>query len=130
MGFTGSYIQVKTTFAGIHAWAECHLSEVQWLKNDHRHIFHVSLVLPVNHDDRDLEFFVVKAQIDTIVTNLYCRNGFTGITHLGQRSCEMVAKDIINGFLALKAYKHLDWIRCTVSEDDENGAGVMWEKGA
>jgi hypothetical protein len=125
MGFTSSYITVKTTFVGIHQWSGCPFTEVSFLTHPHRHIFHVDVVLPVSHDDRDLEFFIVKACLDDIIALHFERNQYTNIVYLGERSCEMIAKEIIEEFL-----KEHDvvWMRCSVSEDNENGAGVMWEK--
>jgi hypothetical protein len=118
---------VKTQFEGMHRWANCPIDAVSFLKNDHRHLFYVNLTLPVSHDDRDLEFFVVKSALNKSIKGLYHKD-HVGIQHLGSCSCEMIAKEIIEDLLLLDTFKNLAWIRCTVSEDDENSAGVMWEK--
>ena len=123
MAYT-SYITVKNQFVGTHKWGNCPHEDVAFLKNEHRHVFHVQTVLPVNHDDRDLEFFMVQNEIDKTIYDLY--DGNTVHLELGNRSCEMVAKEIIDGLR--KTYDNLPWIRVSVSEDDENSAGVMWEK--
>jgi hypothetical protein len=125
MGYLSSFIVVKTTFEALHRWGNCDIEEVIFLKHNHRHIFHVHMVLPVDHDDRALEFFMVQKEIKDIVVDLYNVNNSICL-ELGNRSCEMVCKDIIEEFL--KNHPQLDWIRVSVFEDDENGAGVMWEK--
>lgn len=120
-----TFIAVKTTFEGIHEWSECSLSEVQFLKNAHRHIFYVEVILPVTHDDRQLEFFIVKAQLQDII-NKFPKNGYTHIYHLGQKSCEMIADIFIDELRIV--YPMIKSIQCKISEDKENAAIVLWSK--
>lgn len=123
MSFSSAYISVKNTFVGVHKWSKCSISSVAFLQNSHRHVFHVKTCLPVYHD-RELEFFTVQTEIDYIIGDLY--GGGEPYFILGDRSCEMVAKEIIKSYL--KSHPQIDWIRVEVSEDDENSAGVIWEK--
>lgn len=121
-----SYITVSTQFEGMHLWKDCPIIDVSFLSHPHRHIFFVELTLPVIHDDRCMEFFVVKDQLNEAIRELYPTK-VVGITNLYGRSCEMLAKEIIEKLLKNEDYASLEYIRCTVREDNENGAGVMWE---
>lgn len=100
-------------FEGIHAWLECPIEEVSFLRNDHRHIFHINSYKVVNHDDRQQEFIVLKHRIDEWLKRSYPDG------HLGSTSCEMLAIRLIEAF---------DLSRCVVSEDGENGAEVQPKK--
>lgn len=119
-----SHITIKNQFVGIHKWGNCLHEDVSFLTNKHRHVFYVQTDLPVNHDDRDLEFFTVQTVIDNIIDDLYTYDKNHRI--LGNLSCEMVSKDIVGELQ--KVYSFLNWIRVTVSEDGENSATVKWEK--
>lgn len=127
MPFTSSYINVKTNFRGTHNWENCPLKEVGFLAEPHRHVFYVDLTVPVGHDDRQLEFFIIQDFMDDAIRSLYgCPESL--VYKLDSRSCEMIAKEIIGEIRGYTGLNDLDWIRCFVSEDNENGAGVVWEK--
>ena len=100
-------IYCKVQFEGFHAWPECPIEEVSFLRDTHRHIFHIVAFKTVSHDDRDIEFIVLKHKIERYLNERY-PNG-----RLGSMSCEMIAIDLIERF-------ELD--ACDVSEDNENGA--------
>jgi hypothetical protein len=99
---------------GIHAWYTCPIDEVDFLKVDHRHIFGIKAYKEVFHDDRDVEFIWLKHEIqDYLRENYY--NKEKRLHYFGPKSCEMLAKELINQF---------DLSRCEVNEDNENGAIV------
>lgn len=116
-----SVILVKHAFAGIHCWEDCPIEEVSFLGNPHRHIFHVEVKLPVTHNDRDLEFFMVLQFLKTTIERMYVWEN--GIAMLGSSSCEMIAEDIVGH---LSNEYSVNWAECYVSEDGENGAIVKW----
>jgi hypothetical protein len=118
-----SHITVKNSFIGIHKWSGCPHEEVSFLKTVHRHVFHVHTKLPVNHDDRDLEFFMVQREVYGIIRKLY---GFETVHLLGDRSCEMIAKEIVKELQT--EYPYIECIRVIVSEDGENSASVTWSQ--
>lgn len=99
---------------GIHRWETCPFEEVFYLRDPHRHVFHIKAYKQVNHDDRDVEFIMLKHQIEN---HLYTEYGsdLTNVCEFGNMSCEMIAKELIRLF---------DLSRCEVSEDNENGAVV------
>lgn len=105
---TTTYIWVTHQFESLHFWPDAP-KKVEYLKNYHRHMFHVELRVKVTHDDRDAEFFTVKDELKA-----YCRK-LTGCVYA--KSCEMMARDILEHMA--KTYKVA---RVMVSEDGENGA--------
>jgi len=102
----------KLQIEGIHNWQNCPLEEVKFLKDPHRHIFHISCEKEVFHDDRDVEFIMFKRQILKYLKNKYEDNE---CHKFGSMSCEMIAKELINEF---------NLVSCEVFEDNENGARV------
>jgi hypothetical protein len=101
-------IIVRSQFIATHAWVNCPHEEVKFLRNAHRHIFYVTIKAPVNHNDRELEFFMVKKELDDFL-NKYPFD-------LGSKSCEIICCDILDKF------KYINFVR--VMEDNENGAEI------
>ena len=61
-------IIVRTIFEDKHWWPSAP-QEVGFLRNMHRHLFYVEVSCEVTHDDRELEFFMVKKVLDGIIRN-------------------------------------------------------------
>lgn len=99
-------IFVRTSFEGFHCWP-CAPDEVAFLRNRHRHIFHVEVVKDVTHNERDIEFILFKGAVDDLV------NMQRYASESENWSCEKWAEFIGD---------MLDAKRVTVSEDNENGA--------
>lgn len=108
-------VSVSTRFEATHCWPDCPLDEVSFLRTEHRHEFHVTVKAPVTHDDRDIEFIVLKRDLRKL-----CRDLFEG-RFLTSMSCEMIAKKIIDAMNLNYEYKIT---YCSVYEDGENGAEV------
>lgn len=115
---------------GIHAWPGCPFDEVAYLRDPHRHLFHIKAWKKVTHSDRDVEFIMLKHMIEHYFLTHY-RQTVVGPTNhgnvtiikqevcvFGSKSCEMIAQELI---------EHFDLSRCEVSEDNENGAIVEVE---
>lgn len=94
-------------FEAIHNWPSCPFEEVSYLRDPHRHVFHIKAYKLVYHDDRDVEFIMLKHQVEQYLKDKYP----TG--KLGATSCEMLARELTEKF---------DLCQCEVSEDGENGA--------
>lgn len=76
-------------------------------------MFHVKLAVRVSHDDRDVEFILLKRSLDGFIQREYpLPKSEAEVTPL---SCEMIAREICFEFDA-------EWVE--VWEDDENGARV------
>ena len=119
-------ITVRTEFEGIHNYPEAP-KEVYYLRLPHRHIFHVEVTIEVKHDDRDIEFIMLKHKIDKYIEKYLDDNN---VWNMGRKSCEQVADDIVV-FLYLQycvdpKYKQATnrYIKVSVFEDGENGATV------
>ena len=97
---------------GTHSWPDCPFDEVAFLCDNHRHMFHIKAFKQVYHDDRDVEFIMLKRQIQEYVNGKYFIPGYA--THVfGAMSCEMIARELIEKF---------ELSRCEINEDNENGA--------
>ena len=104
-----TYIIVTTSFSAIHAWPDCPYPEMAYLKNPHRHVFHLTLKKEVKHHDREVEFIRLKNQVNEWTRYVWEQ------TDIGSKSCEMIAKEFLHKF-------EMDHVR--VTEDNENGAEI------
>ena len=117
-------VEVKTQFEGLHCWPEAP-DEVGFLRNMHRHMFHVVLRIPVEHSDRDVEFIMAKHNLDKFVKEEYGCDG--SIYNLGRTSCEEIARSVLDW--AHREYGIKPWcgnVSVGVFEDNENGC---WLEG-
>jgi hypothetical protein len=96
---------------GVHHWPGCPFDDVAFLKDKHRHIFHIKATKAVTHDDRDVEIIMLKREIEQYLFEAYEGDFDTN-------SCEMIAKDLVTVFKLSS---------CEVLEDGENGAIVESE---
>lgn len=120
---TKTLVVVKLQFEGLHNWPSCPFPEVAFLKDKHRHMFHVVAKSSVRHDDRDIEIIMLKRKITKYLADKYpsvsrAENDFFFAADLGPTSCETLAKDLLEMF-------NLDY--CSVLEDNENGAEIYRE---
>jgi len=100
---------------GIHKYpAAANIAGVEFLANEHRHIFHFKVMIQVFHDDRDIEFILFKRELESI---------FGDQLSVNNKSCEMLATDLIN--YLINKYTNRS-VEVTVSEDGENGAIVKY----
>jgi hypothetical protein len=105
------HIFVTTRFEGYHRWRDAP-DMVSFLREWHRHIFHVKVVVNVEHGDRDVEFIMLKWVIENYVRDKYQGQQF-------EFSCEAIAGDIMDHFRRFYSVSQV-----MVSEDGENGAIV------
>jgi len=102
------FIKVTTSFEGIHNYPDAP-EEVEYLRNPHRHIFHVTVWLEVFNDNRDVEFIMFKNYINTILLSGDLQNA----------SCEMISDKLEIEIRTMYPDRE---IRIEVSEDNENGS--------
>ncbi len=119
-------IIVRTEFEGLHLWADAP-DEVGYLRSQHRHIFKVETTITVTHDDRELEFIMVKHTLDDIINNykqskLDEVNGVLADVNLG--SCEMMCRHIISKLAEKYGERCYD---VKVFEDGENGGELIMD---
>lgn len=113
-------IFINTSFEAVHTYKDAP-EVVKYLRYPHRHIFEVSLDIEVFHDDREIEFIILKSDINRFLQLKY------GSKDIGGKSCEMIAKEIVEH--VCKSVTDTDEMKpraitCIVSEDGENGAIV------
>ncbi len=97
-------IGIKTSFVAFHRYKDAP-EEVEFLKNTHRHKFNVEMQLEVDGLNRDKEFFIEQAKLDSFLA------GFILDDEPLEMSCEMIAKEIFDRFNAYSV---------RVDEDGEN----------
>lgn len=110
------FIVVRTQFEGVHHYPDASI-QVAFLRTAHRHTFHVEAQVEVFHNDRDLEFIMVKREINKYIQFKYENN-----QSCQTASCELIADRIIQ-FLHTKYGQHRI-INVSVFEDGENGAWI------
>lgn len=97
-------IIITTSFPGFHLWKDA-TDHFAYLKNIHRHVFHVRAEMEVTHANRDIEFIDLKELVDDYITAHFRNEEF-------EYSCEQIAKMLADGF-------GFDYVE--VLEDNENG---------
>ena len=70
-------------------------AEVRFLKDLHRHIFNIKIWFEIHHNDRDLEFFIMKKKVDQAINALYINHQYSLYEVW---SCEMIAQDLLEFF--------------------------------
>ena len=113
-------MNTKTVFTtieyeAIHCWLDAP-EEVFYLRNKHRHLFKACIHVYVTHDNRDVEFIMLKHRVRE-----YCRR-WDG-ADINETSCEMMANDLMVHLIS-QGYNVAE---VCVSEDGENGAVIKRE---
>ncbi|UTS52033.1 hypothetical protein [Synechococcus phage BUCT-ZZ01] len=111
------FITVRTEKEGFHFYPNAGSIDprIKFLENEHRHLFKIELTIQVWHDDRELEFFLIKWELQDFINKQYKFN---------HKSCEMIADDILEYFKAKYGDKRNYFV--TVSEDGESDGSVVW----
>lgn len=107
---------------GFHQYPDAP-AEVGFLAARHRHVFHFKVRVEVAHDNREVEFLTLQR---------WCLEQYEkGELEMENRSCEMLAKELIAKLAQHKIYATMDdgpgyhkqrQIIVDVSEDGECGA--------
>ena len=66
-----NYIWITTSMEGFHAYPDAP-DEVAFLRNRHRHLFHFRVYIEVFHDDREIEFFMFKRDVEKMIKFISC----------------------------------------------------------
>jgi len=104
-----SAVVVNLRHEAVHHWPACPIEDVAFLRDRHRHEFHIIASKVVSHDDRDVEIIMLKRSIKNYLKDKYGAD-------FGTLSCEQIARELMTTFGLLN---------CTVLEDGENGA-YLW----
>jgi hypothetical protein len=101
-------VWVTHRFAGYHQWPDAPV-ERAYLRNRHRHLFHVKVTVSVAHDNRDVEFHDLLDSVAAACDFLEQPLG----------SCEMIAAALAKNVQAAWPGRR---VSVEVSEDGECGA--------
>lgn len=110
-----TFIYITTQKEFIHQYKDAP-DEVYYLRYPHRHLAHIKVKIEVFNNDRELEFIMVKHEIDN----------YLDLTTLSNNSCETIAQNILE-FVQNKYGYNRD-IEIIVSEDNENGCELEYTK--
>lgn len=102
---------VKLQFEGLHCWPDAP-EPVKFLRNPHRHLFHVRAKAEVQSVNREIEIIMLKRNMEDFLHS-------QGLDFKSS-SCEALALMLLEKF-GLQS--------CEVLEDNENGAEVSLEDG-
>jgi len=109
-----SFIVVRTEIEGFHQYINAP-EEVAFLKNLHRHLFKIKVKIQVFHNDREIEFFILKRKINKILPEIFSTS----------KSCEGYALQLLEYLIEL--YGNEREYEITVSEDSENDGVIIYE---
>ena len=107
-------VTAKLIVQGLHHWPDA-TDDVYYLKDLHRHEFHIEVGKYVDGDNRSVEFIGLKNKTLELISATYS-DAPNGVYNFGTLSCEQLAIFLIESL-------SLDW--CSVKEDGENGAVVQ-----
>ena len=93
--------------------------EVSYLRYPHRHLAHIKVEIEVFHNEREVEFIMLKHQVDDFLQK-------RKMNELTNDSCETVARDIWE--FICSEYGSNRTVDITVSEDGENGCVLRYRK--
>ena len=103
---------------GLHKWPDATQHPgVEFLANEHRHMFHFRVELEVWHDDREVEFILFKRELAGLYNNETLKSS--------HKSCEMMADELAE-YIKLH-YPGRDLV-VEVSEDGENGCRIEYDE--
>jgi hypothetical protein len=102
------YVYCTFQRGGVHQWNNAS-GKVEYLRNLHHHYFFFKVWVSVDSDDREIEFILLRGELESFVNTLGEKVG----------SCEMMIREILN-YLRDK-YPHRKY-KIDVSEEGINGA--------
>ena len=112
-------IEIKHTVLGTHQWSNCPHEDVSFLRNEHHHDFTIRVSTEVVHDDRDIEFIMLRIDLMQILATTFINQNY--IVKFENRSCEMISNDIRKELI--KRYKGNYDFKVSVSEDETYRGG-------
>lgn len=110
------YVFCQTRFEWFHRWPDAP-EEVSFLRTLHRHEFHLKLSVSVSHDDREVEFILLKRWVEAeVIPAIRLMWDF--------KSCEMICEKVAE--MTFDKWEGVSKVTVEVSEDGENGATVTY----
>ena len=109
------HLWVTSSFIGFHQWPEAP-NVVAYLRNLHRHVFGVKVTVQVTHSDRQVEFHLLKAFMDSYISS----DLLPMLRRSPSMSCEQLAR-AIGSDLLLSNYRVV-----SVQVDEDGECGAEW----
>jgi hypothetical protein len=107
---------VTHKFHGWHKWIDAPMTRA-YLRDYHRHLFGVKVLVRVQHNDRDVEFHDLQDMVIAFVDKTFKDQHFLS-------SCEDIGQTIARHLIEEKKLE----VSCiTVDEDGENGAFIGFD---
>lgn len=107
-------LTIPTTFKARHRWKDApHV--VKFLRELHPHVFHVTVITEVTHDDRAIEFYMARSELDLAIQRILDKWD-------NKWSCEQIAQEIHRAIYLSKQFKNTEIESVSVSEDGIFGA--------
>jgi hypothetical protein len=106
---------ITSSFIGFHQWPDAP-KVVAYLRNLHRHVFGVKVTVQVTHSDRQVEFHLLKAFMDSYIGS----DILPMLRKSPSMSCEQLAEAI---GLALH---HNNYAIVSVQVDEDGECGAEW----
>lgn len=103
----------KNYIEGLHRWKEAP-EHLDYLRNKHRHIFHIICEWEVTNEDRQLEIIETQKMIDKYFDK-YCNKKYN-LCDFHNMSCEQICNEL------LKQYSDKGLKQVTVLEDGYGGS--------
>jgi hypothetical protein len=120
-------IKVKEVFRGTHKWPcagdSLETQPVAFLSSKHAHDFKISVMCNVSHEDRELEFFLLRNSLREIINHSYDQKDY--FYCFGDESCEAIGKKVLKELISF--YGSRNWV-VQVGENDNQSAIVYEEK--
>jgi hypothetical protein len=117
-----TWVVARLTVPGIHCWAsQPDGAARRYLATPHRHLFHIEAGVKVGGDDREIECFALRGEVEHVLRGTFPPDS-NGEAILNSSSCEMVAAvigDHLRSVYGTGCY-------CEVLEDGEVGARKVW----
>ena len=120
MTAAASTITAHTSVAGLHYWPDAPPRRA-YLANLHRHLFRLSVTVPVSHNDRDVEFHDLQEASERALRDHGSPyHPESSLLDFGSSSCETLAV-LVADLLEARGFHP---IIVVVSEDGENEATI------
>ena len=116
----------KLVIEGLHQWKECPIESMSYLRNLHRHQFHIEVYVDVTRADesdnhRVIEFIELSHNIRDYINEKYFDRKYN-VVNFGNMSVENIANELYH-VLSSDGYKVT---KIRVSEDDESGVEMTF----
>ena len=118
-------IKVKEIFRGVHNWPKAgetiETEKVGFLANEHAHDFRITVECNVTHEDREIEFYLLRNTLREIVDNAWSK--IDHFIDFGSDSCETIGKVVLKNLRS--HYGSKGWV-VEVAEN-EFQSGIIYE---